>query len=542
MKKWEVRQLKLNLYIRLSQSDIDLKNKSESESIANQRTLLYQFLKTHPEFQNYEVVEFCDDGYSGTNDARPSFERMIEGLKAGDAQVVICKDFSRFFRDYVEIGDYLERIFPFLGVRFIAVNDNYDSNDYKGTTGGIDVVMKYIVYSYYSRDLSQKIKTVLKSKARHGQFIGAYAPYGYQKDPANKNHLVVDVETSPVVRLIFDLALEGKIVSEIATVLNQRGFDTPSTYHHKCFPESKRFRHKSLENCWDANNVRRILQEKQYTGAVISEKRSWKGIDNPQTLQLEEKDWIVVPDCHEAIVTLEEYDRAQQVMRKIKKYKRGPSDYPLRGLMRCGECGRALQRNSRAKIKYYKCELARFKEETVCPIGEKFNEKELEQAVIGNLTQMLTLLVDCDRKMQTAANKTKGSANNLRQSILQIEKTLKQKDLAKVGAYEKYVEGELSKEEYVLMKDTMLAAISELQEEKKKLEQQLDTLQSKTDPEFQNTVAAAKNYLKAEEVNNQLLLFFVDRVYVYSGMRIEVQYKFSDSIKKTLEEMQNITP
>ena len=148
--------MKLNMYIRLSDADKDLKFKTESESIANQRALLRRYVDSHSEFRGYEIVEFIDDGYSGTNAARPSFERMIEGLKNGDANVVICKDFSRFFRDYVEIGDYLERIFPFLGVRFISVNDGYDSDEYKGTTAGMEVVMKYIVYSFYSRDLSQK--------------------------------------------------------------------------------------------------------------------------------------------------------------------------------------------------------------------------------------------------------------------------------------------------------------------------------------------------------------------------------------------------
>ena len=159
---------KMFLYIRLSDADDDLKNKTESNSVANQRALLYQYIKTHEELRLYEAVEFVDDGFSGTNDRRPSFERMIEALKNGESKLVLCKDFSRFFRDYVEIGDYLERIFPFLGVRFISVNDGYDSDDYKGTTGGMDVVMRYIVYSYYSRDLSQKSKTGLRCRIKHG--------------------------------------------------------------------------------------------------------------------------------------------------------------------------------------------------------------------------------------------------------------------------------------------------------------------------------------------------------------------------------------
>ncbi|MCI6249427.1 recombinase family protein [bacterium] len=160
------------------------------QSIANQRTLLYRFIRARREFDGYEVDEFIDDGYSGTNGNRPSFERMIESLKKGEANVVICKDFSRFFRDYVEIGDYLERIFPFLGVRFIAVNDGYDSDDYKGSTAGMEVVMKYIVYSYYSRDLSQKIKTVMSTRKSKGEFVAAQPPYGYMKDPDVKRKII----------------------------------------------------------------------------------------------------------------------------------------------------------------------------------------------------------------------------------------------------------------------------------------------------------------------------------------------------------------
>ena len=210
--------MKLYLYIRLSSADKDLKYKTESESIANQRELLHQYLKSHNEFSNYEVEEFIDDGYSGTNDNRPSFERMIEHLKNGDCKLVICKDFSRFFRDYVEIGDYLERIFPFLGVRFISVNDNYDSNDYIGTTGGLDVVMQSIVYSFYSKDLSQKIKTVMRAKAKKGQFIGSYPPYGYDKNPDNKNHLVIDENVAPVVRRIFEMAIASWLSVRISVV------------------------------------------------------------------------------------------------------------------------------------------------------------------------------------------------------------------------------------------------------------------------------------------------------------------------------------
>ena len=347
---------RLYLYIRLSDADDDLKFKTESESIANQRTLLHRYIRARREFDGYEAVEFIDDGYSGTNGHRPSFERMIESLKNGEANVVICKDFSRFFRDYVEIGDYLERIFPFLGVRFIAVNDGYDSDDYKGSTAGMEVVMKYIVYSYYSRDLSQKIKTVMSTRKSKGEFVASQAPYGYMKDPNVKRKIIPNPDTAPVVRKIFDLALEGKTPAEIAVILNDHHLETPSAYFMRMNPGNRKFRTSSQEACWSAINVREILKRREYTGVMIMNQRRWKGLDNPRTVWTDESKWQIIPDCHEAIVSESEYEEAQKVFRKIRKgYERSPNQYLLRSLIHCGVCGRIMQRQKNSRVIYYAC-------------------------------------------------------------------------------------------------------------------------------------------------------------------------------------------
>lgn len=171
-------------YIRLSQADRDTftkEGKTESESISHQRELLQNFIQSHADLKHCRQLEFFDDGYSGTNFERPSFEKMMEKVKKGEINCIIVKDFSRFGRDYIELGDYLERIFPYLGVRFISVNDGYDSADYKGTTGGLDVVMKNIVYDYYSKDLSVKVSTAKYHKMKRGEYIGGHVPYGLKK-------------------------------------------------------------------------------------------------------------------------------------------------------------------------------------------------------------------------------------------------------------------------------------------------------------------------------------------------------------------------
>ena len=198
MGKWVIGK-----YIRLSQADRDLmirENKAESESISHQKALIQNFISGDPELAGCEQYEFFDDGYSGTNFERPSFERLLEKIKGGTINCVIVKDFSRFGRDYIELGDYLERIFPFLGVRFISINDHYDSLDYKGTTGGLDVVMKNIVYDYYSKDLSVKVTTAKRAKMKRGEYIGGHVTFGLMKDPEDYHKLMIDPEAAPIVR------------------------------------------------------------------------------------------------------------------------------------------------------------------------------------------------------------------------------------------------------------------------------------------------------------------------------------------------------
>lgn len=236
----------LGIYIRLSQADFDLakkEGKTESESISHQRDLIQRYIQSNPEFAGMPQQEFFDDGFSGTNFDRPSFERMLDKIRIGEINCVIVKDFSRFGRNYIELGDYLERIFPFLGVRFISINDQYDSNDYKGTTGGLDVVMKNILYDYYSKDLSVKVSTAKRAKMKRGEYIGlVHVPFGLRKHPSIKNKLELDPEAAGIVRHVFELAINGMKTAEIAAQLNEEEVVTPGAYFQKTHPDTRKFR------------------------------------------------------------------------------------------------------------------------------------------------------------------------------------------------------------------------------------------------------------------------------------------------------------
>lgn len=527
--------MNLFMYIRLSNADRDLKFKTESESISNQRALLRKYISAHPDLSKCVAEEFIDDGYSGTNADRPSFERMIERVKNGDADIIICKDFSRFFRDYVEIGDYLERIFPFLGVRFISVNDGYDSDEYKGTTAGMDVVMKYIVYSSYSRDLSQKVKSAINLKHKKGQWTGAYAPYGYSKDEDNKNHLVLNPDTAPVVRKIFDLALAGRTTSEIAEFLNQEKIAPPSEYFKSIHQDGKKFSNTSAQICWNTVNVKRVLRNRLYTGAMVSNTKKWKSMDNPRTLKNDESEWIVVPNCHEAIVSDDEFEKAQNVIRKYTKndkYKR--HDYPLRSLVTCGVCGRIMLRHPHSRKKYYVCNRSVNNHDTACPVGEKFYEAELEHIVIEDLREKLRLFVDNQKYIEEAEKQTHGTEANLRSCIVQTEKQLKQKSFERKAAYERYVDEMISRDAFLTLKAKLSDDEVVLKAELEKYQNELKIILSNKNDEAVRLAETAEDYLSRESFTNEMLLYFIDKVKVYTGNKIEIAYRFKDVFDEIL--------
>ena len=335
---------KIGIYIRLSLADVDLsrkEGKTESESISHQRSLINRYLDGKEEFKDCSREEFFDDGFSGTNFARPSFERMMEKIKKGQINLVAVKDFSRFGRDYIELGDYLERIFPFMGVRFISVNDNYDSDDYKGTTGGMDVVLKNIVYDYYSKDLSDKVLTSKYAIMKRGQFQGGRCPFGYKKSDV-KGKIIPDPITAPVVKRIFDLACEGKNTGDIRDIFTREHVPTPAEYYQSQHPGAKLFKGKDSNKIWLTTKILLIIQDETYYGAVVQHKRQRTSVGSKHTVAVSKEDQFIVEGMHDPIVTKEQWQQAQSAIRPInKRSKYVIRDYPLKGVVYCKACHRA---------------------------------------------------------------------------------------------------------------------------------------------------------------------------------------------------------
>ena len=262
-------------YLRLSVEDGDIVSndvKAESDSIIHQRELITRYVSDKQIYSAMQPLEFVDDGYSGTNFDRPAVKKMLSLVRKGEIRCIIVKDISRFGRNYLEVGDYLEQIFPFLGVRFIAINDGYDSDDYIGTTGGIEIAFKSLLYDMYSKDLSEKMRSSLLIRRKRGDFIGPRAPFGYQFSD-NKKILAVDEVARQYVKRVFELACEGCGTGKIAKILNQEKIPTPGRYKNQ---EKLQYHIIDGEGYWDSSKVRKVLQNKVYLGTVVNGKNRVK--------------------------------------------------------------------------------------------------------------------------------------------------------------------------------------------------------------------------------------------------------------------------
>ena len=294
----------IGIYLRLSLEDVDKrtnKAKDESNSIVAQRQLIQRHIEQNSYLSNLPKMEFCDDGFSGTNFERPDFQRMIDLIRAGEIHIAIVKDLSRFGRDYLEVGDYLEHIFPFLGVRMISINDHYDSEKYLGNTAGMDIAFRNLIYDYYSKDLSKKVKSAMRTKQRNGGYITC-CTYGYKVSPKNKHQMIIDPETAPIVRRIFTDVIAGKSTSQVARELNAEGIPTPQQY--KGVARRKDSPSKAL---WTHNRILDMLKNIKYTGCMVNHTRESMVIRAKSQRRVPKEDWIYHENAHEAIVTTEEF-------------------------------------------------------------------------------------------------------------------------------------------------------------------------------------------------------------------------------------------
>ena len=335
------------------------------------------------------LLAFCRYRYHTSLFDRPGFLAMMEEVEAGRVEAIVVKDLSRFGRNYLEVGDYLEHLFPFLGVRFIAINDHYDSDNFIGSTGGLDVAFRNLIYQRYSQDLSEKVKAGKHIRMARGKHITG-CPYGYKKKPGVKDQMIIDPETAPVVKEIFQSIINGMKTPEIATALNERGVITPAEYK-----KISRNRFTS-EPMWSHQAILRIIKDYKYTGAMVNFKCESRTIRAKTVYRKPPEEWVITENSHEPIVSHEEYELANSKIRKkassVRKHS-GGKDW----IYYCGHCGRRL-RKTHGLDEYYSCATQLYRKDAVCA-SISWSRTDIEQVVLAAYKAQLQLMNEKYQKM-----------------------------------------------------------------------------------------------------------------------------------------------
>ena len=508
------------LYLRLSQEDVDVRRnaaKDESNSISAQRSLITRHIDETPDLCNLPRLEFCDDGFSGTNFSRPDFQRMIELTKQGEIGCIIVKDLSRFGRDYLEVGDYLEHIFPFLGIRFISVNDHYDSSAHDGKTVGMDITFRNLIYDYYSKDLSSKVKTAMRSKQEKGEFITCFT-YGYKPSPENKHKMVIDEPAAEIVREIFDAVIAGKTTSEIAANLNARGVPTPN--------EHKGVRRKDKgEPQWTHPRITYMIRNIKYTGVMTNHTRESRFIRDKNQRRVPMSEWIIHPDAHEAIISREKWEQANEMLRNPKKVVKAVLEQPDR-VYYCAHCGRKL-RKTYGSDQYYSCVSAKYQHDSECS-GIRLKRSEMEDILVEALRAQINFV---KQTRQTAKKEKVSPSVECYRAITQVDKELAQLQNKKLERYEAYRSGEISREEFIKAKDQITTQADELAAKKEQLERDYQALlqakqhEAETKAEFSQ---AEKVLADFDAGLREHLYEAIEQVIVTTNEQIEIKWVFAD--------------
>ncbi len=529
------------IYVRLSKEDGDVSNavKAESNSISNQKNLIRDFLKDK---EDIEVVsERVDDGYSGSNFERPAFKLMLEDIKKGIVDCVIVKDLSRFGREYIDSGRYIERLFPALGVRFIAINDNYDSLNGKEQADEIIIPFKNLINDAYCRDISVKIRSHLEVKRKNGEFIGSFAPYGYQKSENDRNSLIIDPIAAGIVKDIFRMKLHGLSQDAIANRLNDMGVLSPMEYKSAMGSNYQTSFKTSDKAVWSSVTVRRILENELYIGNLVQGRQTTPNHKVKKTVLKPEKDWVRIEKNHEAIISDRDFSIVQRLLGMDTRISPKQSEvYPLAGLIICADCGAAMVRKNAyaggKKYQYYVC--SRNKETKECS-NHRIAVDRLEETVLQLLRVQISNILDLKQVMEKVSTIPFQELD-----IRELEKRIEQKE-TEIGRcmelrnmlYEDMKDGIVSKEDYMELHEAYTQKRNLAEDAVRKMKQEIkDILASNTDK--YKWLDYFAEHQDIDRLTRNVAVELIDRVKVIDKGSIEVVFSFEDCYKEIIDNLQ----
>ncbi|MCD8188918.1 MAG: recombinase family protein [Clostridiales bacterium] len=524
-------------YVRLSREDGD---KLESDSIRNQKELLAEYHRKHPEMKR--VDEYVDDGYSGTDFDRPGFKRMLEDAGKGKINCIIVKDLSRLGRNYIETGRYLEKIFPSMGIRFLALNDNYDSADESSDSDHIIVPFKNLINDAYCRDISIKIRSQLDVKRRNGEFIGSFAGYGYLKDPADKNHLIVDEYAANIVRLIFKWKLDGMSSQHIAAQLDEMGALPPLEYKRMCGLNFNSGFRAGKNPKWSVVSVNRIMRNELYTGVMVQGKRKKITYKLKESHAVDERDWIKVPGTHDAIIPRPVFDQVQKLLELDTRT--APDEdtvYLFSGFLQCGSCGQNMVKrcSSKGGKKYHYYHCSTYKNGDGCT-SHLISESRLTEAVLVAVQNQVVLLMDAE-KIITAVGQSAledYSVKVVDTQLLKLEEEVNRYQDLKTHLYEDMQDGIISREEFRDLNSRFTKQMKASQEKAAELKEKKERLLSEKN-QVQPWLEGFREFRSIDHLERKALTAIVDHITVYGKDNIEIHFRYEDEIKELLQRSEN---
>jgi len=528
------------IYVRLSKEDGDVASaaKAESNSISNQKNLIKDFLKDKDDI--IVVSERVDDGYSGSNFERPGFQMMMEDIRRGTVDCVVVKDLSRFGREYIDSGKYIERLFPALGVRFIAVNDHIDSKEESGRDD-IVVPFKNLMNDAYCRDISIKIRSHLEVKRKNGEYIGAFTPYGYKKDENDRNRLVLDLYAAGVVKDIFRMKLHGMSQTAIADRLNEQGILSPMEYKHSLgIRIQDNFKtHEQAE--WSSMSVRRILENEVYIGTLIQGRHSTPNHKIKKIVDKPESEWIRIEDNHEPIIGKREFAIVQRLLGMDTRTSPNEDEvYVLSGLAVCADCGAPMiKRNVPAGGKVYSYYICSKNAATKQCGTHRIPKDRLERLVFDVLKTHIASVLDAGRIL---AYINTVPFQELEIKELERQKEVKEQEMQRCRElrdmlYEDLKEGIVSKEDYAELYEGYNSRRKKAEGAVRKISRTIqDVVDAKTDK--YEWLRYFEEYQNISELNRAAAVELIERVKVYDKNHIEIDFCFQDCFQSALSQMQ----
>lgn len=522
--------IKANGYGRLSEEDTNKRNFSlESDSITSQRTLIQQFCNEHKiELNNY----LFDDGITGQTFEREGWDNLLKDIEAGKINCVITKDLSRLGRDHSETGYYIEKYFPEHRVRYISINDNWDSK-----YDSVDMILWKLAYNdVYCADISRKIISILDSKKKMGLYVGSFAPFGYMKNPDNKYVLIPDPNVAHIVREIFDLAYSGLGTCTIANIMNEKKYVTPGQYSGRGKNSKTK---EQVGDIWVSGMVRKILENQAYCGDVVQSKRKKASYKSKKAINNPKEDWIVVKDMHEPLVEREVFDFIQLKLDETsRKYNRLPGEqHLLSKLLFCKDCGHRISIRWRGKNKngrigycnYY----VKYSKHNVCT-PHSIDYDILEKQILDYVKDL------CNKYMQLIDTPSliQDSYKNIKEkiSILEKEKKSNLKEIEKIETmsmkiYEDYLNNTITETMYKMMANKKEIELNNAKEKTNSIDKQIDLLnnQLNSDKEIINdTKKIVTKFLNSEVINHDLIHQIIERIEVGEDESITVNFAIKE--------------